>query len=60
MHVLMLETFRGPRPEGYLACHKDDDPENWRLDNLYWGTPRENQLDIIRNRKRNYKDKIAP
>lgn len=37
VHTLVLETFVGPRPEGALGCHRDDNPENNLLENLYWG-----------------------
>lgn len=50
VHVLVLETFVGPRPEkGMHGCHRDDDPSNNRLDNLYWGTPSQNGLDAVKN-----------
>jgi len=45
----VLETFVGPRPPGYCACHKNDIPDDDRLENLYWGSRRENQLDALRN-----------
>jgi hypothetical protein len=48
VHLLVLEAFVGPRPEGALGCHKDDDPANNALINLYWGTHSENQLDSVR------------
>jgi hypothetical protein len=51
IHCLMLETFCGPRPEGWQALHRDDDRLNWHIDNLYWGTPFDNHLDRIDNRK---------
>jgi hypothetical protein len=42
---LVLEAFVGPCPDGMEACHfPDRDPENNRLDNLSWGTRKENQL----------------
>ncbi len=44
--VLVLTTFRGPRPNGYEACHfPDRDIKNNRLDNLRWGTKKENAAD---------------
>lgn len=49
--VLVLEAFVGPRPEGLHACHRDDDRDNDTLDNLYWGTPKQNQADLLRNGK---------
>lgn len=47
--VLVLEAFSGPRPEGHYACHRDDDGDNNTLDNLYWGTPLDNERDKRRN-----------
>lgn len=50
VHVLVLETFVGPRPAaGMHGCHRDDDPANNRLKNLYWGTPRQNARDMVNN-----------
>ncbi len=49
VHRLMLETFVGPRPEGYICRHLDGDPTNNHLSNLCWGTPRENYDDTIRH-----------
>ena len=42
VHSLVLTAFVGPRPTGMYALHRDDDPTNNSLDNLYWGTPSEN------------------
>ena len=49
--VIVLEAFVGKRPKGKLACHKDDNTLNNRLDNLYWGTHSQNVKDAIRNGK---------
>jgi hypothetical protein len=46
---LVLEAFVGPRPAGKEACHRDDDPWNNCLGNLYWGTHAENMRDAARN-----------
>lgn len=45
VHALVLESFRGPRPLGHYACHKDDDRLNNIVDNLYWGSPKDNARD---------------
>lgn len=59
VHILVLETFVGPRPEkGMQGCHRDDDPSNNRLDNLYWGTPVQNYRDK-RNNGRCWKSNIT-
>jgi hypothetical protein len=49
VHVLMAETWLGPRPWGRLALHDDDDPGNTRIGNINWGTPAQNYQDAIRN-----------
>jgi len=49
---LVLEAFIGPRPDGAFARHLDDNPSNNRLDNLAWGTRKENVADAIRNQCR--------
>lgn len=49
IHILVLETFVSSRPEGKWGLHRDDDPENNCLENLYWGTPTENTQDAIRS-----------
>lgn len=48
VHVLVLEAFVGPRPNAFShARHMDGDKTNPRLDNLKWGTPKENMQDKI-------------
>ena len=42
LHSLVLTTFVGPRPKGLHGLHKDDDPNNNHIDNLFWGTPKRN------------------
>ncbi len=49
VHCLVLLTFIGPRPEGIKALHEDDNKDNNRLDNLYYGTSSDNTQDMIRN-----------
>jgi hypothetical protein len=44
-HVLVLEAFIGPRPEGLFVCHNDGNPANNVVSNLRWGTPSENTHD---------------
>lgn len=49
VHRLVLETFIGPCPVGYVGRHLNDIPIDNRLDNLQWGTQAEN----IKDRKNN-------
>lgn len=51
---LMLEAFVGPRPfPGAVARHLNDQERDDRLDNLAWGTPKQNSEDLDRNGHRN-------
>jgi hypothetical protein len=45
VHVLVLECFVGPRPEGMQCCHINGNPKDNRLENLRWGTPESNWDD---------------
>lgn len=49
VHLLVLEAFVGPRPDGMDGCHWDDDESDNRLSNLRWDTPSSNQNDSVRN-----------
>ena len=42
-HRLVLEAFVGPSDK--LGCHQDGDVSNNRVDNLYWGTFKDNSDD---------------
>lgn len=44
-HVLVLEAFVGPAPSGMECLHGDGNPQNNRLENLRWGTRKENVAD---------------
>jgi len=49
IHRLVLETYVGPCPAGYQACHNDGDPTNNKLSNLRWDTPKNNIQDQIKH-----------
>jgi hypothetical protein len=49
VHRLVLLTFLGPCPPGMECLHGDGDPANNRLDNLRWGTHKENVADTRRH-----------
>jgi len=47
IHRLVLETFVGPCPEGMECCHSNGIRNDNRLNNLRWGTKKENGKDKI-------------
>lgn len=49
LHRVVLMTFVGPCPEGFEACHWDDNPENNALENLRWASHEDNIEDKRRN-----------
>lgn len=51
VHHVIAELFIGPRPEGLLVRHLDDDRENNCVSNLAYGTYKDNSQDAIRNGK---------
>lgn len=53
VHILMLEAFIGPKPDGALGLHVDDDRNNNRISNLHWGTKSDNSFDMVRNGNHN-------
>jgi hypothetical protein len=49
VHRLVLTTFVGPRPAGGQCRHLNGDKTDNRLENLAWGTARENTDDNVRH-----------
>lgn len=49
VHSLVAEVFIGPRPDGLEIRHLDGDNMNNRVENLAYGTHRENERDKIRH-----------
>lgn len=49
VHVMVLQTFIGPRPDGMRALHWDDNRLNNRLHNVHWGTHAANAADAKRS-----------
>lgn len=61
VHRLVLTAFVGECPDDHEACHIDGDGSNNRVENLYWGTRSDNQLDAVRlGRHRNAKKTHCP
>lgn len=48
-HRLVLAAFVGPCPEGQEVRHLDGNPQNNVLNNLAYGTPSENHMDMVRH-----------
>jgi hypothetical protein len=48
-HRLVLEAFVGSCPPGMQCCHENDIPDDNRIENLRWGTPKSNGEDRVRN-----------
>lgn len=51
IHIMLLEAFVSPRPEGMYGLHRDDSRTNFDLNNLYWGTQSQNGQDAVRNKR---------
>lgn len=49
VHQLVLEAFKGRRPEGMMALHADGSRTNNTPDNLSWGTATRNAEDRARH-----------
>lgn len=48
VHLLVMAAFGPPRPPGTECRHIDDNPRNNHIDNLIWGTRRQNIDDYVR------------
>lgn len=49
IHRLVYTVFNEHIPEGLYICHRDGNPENNKLDNLYAGSQSENMQDTVRH-----------
>jgi len=47
VHVLVLLAFEGPRPDGMEGRHLNGDRADNRIENLAYGTPKENCADRV-------------
>jgi hypothetical protein len=53
VHQLVCAAFHGERPSSIMmALHKNDDINDNRSRNLYWGTHADNMKDRARNKRR--------
>lgn len=63
-HVLICETFTGERPRPSVVRHLNGVPGDDRIENLAWGTQKENCQDTVRHEnstkgKRNAQAKLS-
>jgi hypothetical protein len=49
VHRLILESHRGPCPDGMECRHADGNRQNNAIENLSWGTYSENEADKLRH-----------
>lgn len=49
VHRMVLDAFVGPRKPGFHACHWNGVRDDNRLENLRWGTPKDNAADKERH-----------
>jgi hypothetical protein len=54
IHLLVLDAFVGPRPQGLIGCHNDGDFMNNHDSNLRWDTYKNNSADIKKHGTANY------
>lgn len=47
LHVVVAKAFLGERPEGMVIRHLNSDPTDNRIENLAYGTPKENIADSL-------------
>lgn len=49
VHSLVLLAFRGPRPQGLVTRHLNGNAHDNRLENICYGTQKENAEDSLRH-----------
>lgn len=56
VHTLVISTFKGKNPGGMHCRHLDGDKLNNSIENLCWGTPKENAADRKKHHANLYGD----
>ena len=49
VHRIVLSAFVGPCPDGMQTLHINGDRKDNRLENLRWGTAKENRADVVKH-----------
>lgn len=53
IHKLVALYFIGnPPSDKHIVCHKKDDPSKNGVDDIYWGLPKDNYHDSVKNSRR--------
>jgi hypothetical protein len=60
IHHIVMAAFGPPRPFGQECRHLDGNPLNNSVDNLAWGTRKQNIEDVIRHRGKSPRASITP
>ncbi len=58
VHRLVLKTFVGPCPVGLVCRHLNGNPADNRIENLAWGTYKENESDKLRHGTRRIAEQL--
>jgi hypothetical protein len=53
VHLIVAETFLGPRLQGLEVCHEDGNPANNHASNLRYGTHKSNMEDMVEHGRSN-------
>ena len=54
VHQLVAAAFLGENPDGLFVCHKDGNPANNSVDNLYYGSRSDNSKDAVEHGTHNF------
>jgi len=54
VHQLVAATFIGENTDSFLVCHKDGNPDNNAVSNLYYGTKSDNSKDAVKHGTHNF------
>jgi len=55
VHILVMEAFKGPTPNGFHIDHRDHDKTNNHISNLYFRPKKENSADCKKGSRKGVK-----
>ncbi len=59
MHRLVAELFIPNPQKRPFVCHRDDNPLNNKVSNLFWGTPKMNSEDMVSKGRQNKGENVG-